>query len=141
MVCTGCGTVNRIAAGRPTISGKCGKCSAALFSDHPPDISGSMLERQIAKSGIPVLVDVWAPWCGPCKMMGPQFDAAAKEAGAAMRFVKLNSDENRDISVRLGIRGIPTMLMFEDGKEVARISGALSKADILKWGADHQGLR
>jgi len=92
-----------------------------------------MLEKQIARSDIPVLVDVWAPWCGPCRIMGPQFEAAAREAEPAMRFVKLNSDENQDLSGRLGIRGIPTMILFRSGKEIARVSGAMSSSDILNW--------
>lgn len=89
--------------------------------------------KHIAKSDIPVLVDVWAPWCGPCKVMGPQFEAAAKQAEPKLCFVKLNSDDNQALSGRLGIRGIPTMIMFKGGKEIARVSGAMSSNDILKW--------
>ena len=122
IVCSHCGATNRIAQGQDVGAGKCGKCGAPLF-----------LEKQIAKSDIPVLVDVWAPWCGPCRVMGPQFAAAAEQAEPAMRFVKLNSDENQDLSSRLNIRGIPTMIMFKGGKEVARVSGAMATADILKW--------
>jgi len=108
----------------------------ALFSGVPADVPAAILEKQIAKSDIPVVVDIWAPWCGPCRVMAPQFEAAARQAEPALRFVKLNSDENQEIASRLGIRGIPTMIMFKGGKEVARVSGAMSSSDILKWTRD-----
>lgn len=133
VVCTACGAVNRLPALEKAAAGKCGKCGEALFSGQPADLSASRLERQIAKSDIPVLVDVWAPWCGPCRVMGPQFAAAAARAEPAMRFVKLNSDAAPELSTRLAIRSIPTMLLFENGQETARISGAMSSSDILKW--------
>lgn len=133
IVCSHCGATNRIAEGRDLASGKCGKCGRQLFDGQPADVSAAILEKHIAKSDIAVLVDVWAPWCGPCKVMGPQFAAAAKQAEPALRFVKLNSDENQALSGRLGIRGIPTMIMFKEGREVARVSGAMTSSDILKW--------
>ena len=133
VVCTACGAVNRVSTGKNAAEGKCGKCTAALFTGEPAEMSAAGLERQIAKSDIPVLVDVWAPWCGPCRMMSPQFAAAAAKAEPAMRFLKLNSDEAPELSTRLAIRSIPTMLLFEAGKEVARVSGAMSSNDILKW--------
>ena len=133
IVCSHCGATNRIAEGRDLASGKCGKCGRQLFDGQPADVSAAILEKHIAKSDIAVLVDVWAPWCGPCKVMGPQFAAAAKQAEPALRFVKLNSDENQALSGRLGIRGIPTMIMFKEGREVARVSGAMTRSDILKW--------
>lgn len=133
VVCTGCGAINRVSTGRNASAGKCGKCGIALFTGEPTDMSATRLERQIAKSDIPVLVDVWAPWCGPCRVMSPQFAAAAAKAEPGMRFLKLNSDEAPELSTRLAIRGIPTMLLFEGGKEVARVSGAMSSNDILKW--------
>ncbi len=133
IVCSHCGATNRVPDGRDLASGKCGKCGRDLFDGKPVDVSAAILEKQIAKSDIPVLVDVWAPWCGPCKVMGPQFEAAAQQAEPGLRFVKLNSDQNQELSSRLGIRGIPTMIMFRHGKEVARVSGAMSSADIVKW--------
>ncbi|KQX38034.1 thioredoxin [Devosia sp. Root436] len=133
IVCSHCGTTNRNPDGRDLASGKCGKCGRQLFEGQPVDVSGAILEKHIAKSDIPVLVEVWAPWCGPCKVMGPQFEAAAKQAEPGLRFVKLNSDDNQALSTRLGIRGIPTMIMFKHRKEVARVSGAMSSSDILKW--------
>lgn len=133
IVCSHCGATNRIPAGRDLASGKCGKCGRLLFDGVPVDVSAAILQKQIAQSDVPVLVDVWAPWCGPCKVMGPQFEAAARQAEPRLRFVKLNSDDNQELSARLGIRGIPTMIMFRGGKEVDRVSGAMSSADILRW--------
>lgn len=133
VVCSSCGATNRIAAGQDMAQGKCGKCGTALFSGHPADVPAAILEKQIARSSIPVLVDVWAPWCGPCRVMGPQFEAAAQAAEPGLHFVKLNSDENQDLAGRLGIRGIPTMILFKHGKEAGRVSGAMSSADILTW--------
>jgi thioredoxin 2 len=133
VVCTACGAINRVSTSQDAAAGKCGKCAAPLFTGEPAELSASALERQIAKTDIPVLVDVWAPWCGPCRMMSPQFAAAAARAEPAMRFVKLNSDAAPELSTRLAIRSIPTMLLFEGGKEVARVSGAMSSSDILKW--------
>lgn len=133
VVCTACGAINRVSTDKDAAAGKCGKCGTALFSGTPADMSASNLERQIAKTDIPVLVDVWAPWCGPCRVMSPQFAEAASKAEPGMRFLKLNSDEAPELSTRLAIRGIPTMLLFEGGKEVARVSGAMSSSDILKW--------
>lgn len=133
VVCTECNAVNRIDAGQNGAAGKCGKCGTPLFSGQPADLGAEGVEKQIARSDIPVLVDVWAPWCGPCRMMGPQFEAAAKQAEPEMRFIKLNSDQNQELSARLGIRGIPTMILFQGGQEAGRVSGAMSSNDILAW--------
>ena len=126
VVCSFCGATNRVPSSGNARSAKCGKCGVALFSGVPADVPAAILEKQIAKSDIPVVVDIWAP----------QFEAAARQAEPALRFVKLNSDENQEIASRLGIRGIPTMIMFKGGKEVARVSGAMSSSDILKWTRD-----
>ncbi|MGV3650518.1 MAG: thioredoxin TrxC [Devosia sp.] len=136
VVCSACGATNRVPVGAAAKEGKCGKCGVALFSGVPADVPAAILEKHIGKSDIPVLVDVWAPWCGPCQVMGPQFEAAAKVAEPGLRFVKLNSDDNQELAGRLGIRGIPTMILFKGGKEVARVSGAMPSGQILKWAED-----
>jgi len=133
IVCSDCGATNRLPDTDQAGSAKCGKCGQPLFDGHPRDVSGAILEKHIAKSDIPVLVDVWAPWCGPCRIMGPQFEAAAKAGEPAMRFVKLNSDDNQALAGRLGIRGIPTMILFKGGREIGRVSGAMPSGQILQW--------
>lgn len=136
IVCTHCDAVNRIGADKQADTAKCGKCGAPLFSGVPADLDASRLEKQISRSDVPVVVDVWAPWCGPCRVMGPEFQKAAAVVEPDMRFLKLNSDENQDLSARLGIRGIPTMILFKGGKEVARTSGAMAASQIVKWVSD-----
>lgn len=133
VVCAACGATNRLPVSKQAGSGKCGKCGVALFSGVPNDVSAAILEKQIARSDIPVVVDVWAPWCGPCRVMGPQFEIAAQQTEPEMRFLKLNSDDNQELSSRLGIRGIPTMILFKDGQEIARVSGAMQSQDIVRW--------
>jgi thioredoxin 2 len=133
VVCTNCDTVNRFEADKDPVAARCGKCDAPLFSGEPADLAAASLERQIARSDIPVVVDVWAPWCGPCRVMGPEFKKVADVLEPAVRFVKLNSDENQALAGRLGIRGIPTMIVFRGGKELARTSGAMSSGAIVKW--------
>jgi thioredoxin 2 len=108
---------------RPAIDAKCGKCKAKVFAGHPEDVAAEIFDRQIARSTIPVLVDVRAPWCGPCRMMAPAYEAAARELEPQVRLIKLNSDAEQAVAARLGIQGIPTMILFHEGQEVARTSG------------------
>ena len=123
-------------AARSAIAAKFGKCHARLFSGHPQDIDGALLDRHIARSTLPVLVDVWAPWCGPCLMMAPAYASAAKALEPLVVLVKLNSDAEPAVSSRLGIRGIPTMILFHGGTELARVSGAMSSGQIVAWVRD-----
>ena len=136
VVCSKCGTINRLPPSRPAIDAKCGKCKAKVFAAHPEDVDAEIFDRQIARSTMPVLVDIWAPWCGPCLMMAPAYEAAARELEPQVRLIKLNSDAEQAIASRLGIRGIPTMILFLEGREVARKSGAMSAAQIVRWVRD-----
>lgn len=133
VVCSRCGGVNRIAPERAALAAKCGKCRAKLFAGHPGDVDAAVFDRQIARSSIPVLVDVWAPWCGPCLAMAPAFEAAAGELEPRVRLIKLNSENEQAVASRLAIRGIPTMIMFSKGREVARTSGAMGTGQIVRW--------
>lgn len=133
VVCTACGAINRLPEGKDAAMARCGTCREALFAGEPADVSGDMFERQIAKSTVPVVIDVWAPWCGPCLAMAPEYEKAAQGTEPRARFLKLNSDNEQAISARLGIRGIPTMLVYRNGKEIARTSGSRSARDIMSW--------
>ncbi len=133
VVCSACGTINRVAAEKDAVEAKCGSCGAELFAGKPTDVSGPVLERHVEKGTLPVVVDIWAPWCGPCRYMGPEYEKAALAIEPRARFLKLNSDNEQQFSARLGIRGIPTMVLFKDGREADRISGAMSAAQIELW--------
>jgi thioredoxin 2 len=133
IVCTQCRSVNRVPATRQAADARCGTCHALLFSGHPAQADSAMLERQVARSSIPVLVDVWAPWCGPCRAMAPEYEAAARTLEPGVRLLKLNSDQEQAVAARLGIRGIPTLLLFREGREAGRVSGAMSAPQIAGW--------
>ncbi|RWB61442.1 MAG: thioredoxin TrxC [Mesorhizobium sp.] len=137
VVCTKCGAINRLPLTRKGSDAKCGKCGTRLFSGHPEDVDAVNFDRQIGRGSLPVLVDVWAPWCGPCKMMAPAYEAAARALEPDIRLIKLNSDAEQSAAAKLGIRGIPTMILFRHQREIARISGAMSTGQIVNWVRSH----
>ncbi len=133
IVCPHCHTTNRVQAADLGRSPDCGSCHRALFTGHPVPLDEAAFRRHVERSQIPLLVDFWAPWCGPCRMMAPAFEQAAARLEPRVRLVKVNTDEAQELGARLGIRSIPTLALFSGGREVARQAGAMGAADIIRW--------
>ncbi|KPK36672.1 MAG: thioredoxin [Gammaproteobacteria bacterium SG8_47] len=133
IVCPHCEAVNRIPAVRLDEGPKCGKCRQPLFTAHPSELTAANFQKHIARNDIPVVVDFWAPWCGPCKMMAPQFEQAAAQLEPRLRLAKVNTEAEQVLGAQFGIRSIPTLAIFKGGREVARQPGAMSAADIVRW--------
>jgi thioredoxin 2 len=104
-----------------------------LIVDQPLELNTARFEKHLTRNELPLVVDFWAPWCGPCRMMAPHFAAAAQRLGAKARFIKINSDEEPALSSRFGIRGIPTLIVFKNGQESARQSGAMDANTLARW--------
>jgi thioredoxin 2 len=133
VVCPHCHVINRVPAGRLAEGGICGKCKRALFSGHPLELDGASFERHVGASDIPLVVDFWAPWCSPCRMMAPHFEKAAAELEPQVRLAKLNTEAEQAIAARYAIRSIPTLVVFRRGREIARQSGAMDGPGLIRW--------
>ncbi|RLJ63549.1 thioredoxin TrxC [Sulfurisoma sediminicola] len=133
VVCPQCHSVNRVPAERLAEGGTCGKCKAPLFTGEPVELDAAAFDKHIGRSDLPVVVDFWAPWCGPCRMMAPAFAQAARSLEPRYRLVKVNTEEEQQLAARFGIRSIPTLAMFKGGREIARQAGAMDAASLVRW--------
>jgi len=133
VVCPHCHTTNRVLSEDFAKGPDCGKCHQALFTGEPVNLSATEFERHITRGDLPVLVDFWAPWCGPCRMMAPNYEHAARQLEPRVQVVKVNTDEAQGLGAKLNIRSIPTLALFVGGREVARQAGAMSSGDIVRW--------
>ena len=137
LICPYCGQKNRVSAERDARAARCGKCHQALFSAQPVEVDEAAFDRYLKTDELPLLVDVWAPWCGPCRMMGPAFESASGLLEPDVRLLKLNADTAPNVSEAFAIRSIPTILLFHKGRLVGRSSGALTAPQIVAWTRQH----
>ena len=137
VVCPRCAATNRVVAARLADGATCGQCRGPLFAGEPVALAEAAFERHVSRGDLPVLVDFWAPWCGPCKAMAPQLVAATAQLEPHVRVAKVNTDDEQALAARHGIQAIPTLVLFRGGREVARQAGAMGAADLVRWTRSH----
>lgn len=137
LICATCGQANRVPVARLTEGPKCGTCGAALAAGDVAELDAATHDKVTRGDGMPVLIDYWAPWCGPCRMMAPEFGKAAKTLAGQVRLMKLNTEDHPQVSSAAGIRGIPALILYRNGRELARLAGARPAADIVAFARQH----
>ncbi|ODV14076.1 MAG: thioredoxin [Thiobacillus sp. SCN 64-317] len=140
LACPHCLAINRVPDDRLSNGPKCGQCGTLLLPGKPVDLTADSFDRFIARSGLPVLVDFWAGWCGPCKMMAPVFQQVAAEMATRVRFAKVDTEAHPQVSMRYHIKGIPSLILFRNGAEAARSAGAMDAHALQRWLAS-QGIQ
>lgn len=133
IVCPHCAAINRIPNARLGDDPKCGRCHQPLFQAHPIELNAGNFQAHLSRNDIPLLVDFWAPWCGPCKMMGPAFEQAAAQLEPRVRLAKVNTEAEQMLGGQFNIRSIPTLALFQNGRELARQPGAMATDQIVAW--------
>ena len=133
ILCLGCGALNRVPADKSLEHAKCGRCSARLATPEPVDVNGSQLAALLSKDTGARLLDIWAPWCGPCRMMAPHYEAAASSLQGQVRFFKLNSDQEQSAAAQFNIRGVPTLIGWDEGRQVVSQPGAQTGPALEAW--------
>jgi thioredoxin 2 len=137
VVCSNCLTINRVPDDKLAAGGVCGKCGQRLFNGKPVELTSRNFNKIIGSNELPVMVDFWAPWCGPCKMMAPVFEQAAAQLEPNMLLAKLNTEKEQSIAARFGIRSIPTIAIFKAGRVVAQQAGAMDMRSLTRWASAH----
>jgi thioredoxin 2 len=133
VVCASCDTTNRVLRERLGPDAHCGSCKKPLLRPEPFELAASNFDKHIESNDLPVVVDFWAPWCGPCRMMAPAYEQAAAELAAQARVAKVDTESEPTLAARFGIRSIPTLVAFRNGREVARQSGAMDRSGLVRW--------
>jgi thioredoxin 2 len=138
IVCPHCDTINRVPAARLSAGGKCGRCHQALFEGAPLALNSARFTRHAEKSDVPLLIDFWAEWCGPCRTMAPAFARAAQKLEPGLRLAKVNIDQESALAQRFGVSSIPTMVLVSHGQEIDRLIGARSENDLVNWASQRR---